>query len=196
MNAGNILCGYELRRGISEPFLWLSTRKSVFSLYQKPISAGIKDFPKRCFPMKQQYENSPADESLLLIVIVFITGKHPGKVIERSQNTAEHEKGPAERRRKVKGGLKSNYHIFFWKQRSQRRGREAMRFKDFHTNVSCAAWDYTNPEIVFISVSRDFVKQPSPTNVLKVKFTPVTFPAWKNPKKFRYFVESYTKLNK
>lgn len=189
MNAGNILCGKKLRRGISEPFptnlnqCWFSSTERISQLGVLSHEATAQVF----------HENSPADESLLLIVIVFMTENDAGKVFERTSVRHSTKKGPAEWRRKVKGGLKSNYHIF-WKRRSQRQGREAIRFKDFRTNVSCAARDFSNPEIVFLSLSRDFAEQPSAyESVLKVKFTPVTFSAWEHPRDSKASSEKVTR---
>lgn len=129
------------------------------------ITAALKDFPTRFFPMKQQHklfhENSPADESLLLIVIVFITGNDPGEVkSNESQNTTEHdtEKGPAGATEESKRWFKKQLsHL------SEASVEEEKRFasRTSERTVSGAAWDFSNPEIVFICVSRDFVKQPS-----------------------------------
>lgn len=93
----------------------------------------------------------------------------------RTQQNTTPRRDPPERRRKVKGGLKSNYHIFP-KPASRKRSDSLQGLPNEPFLV--------RPGISLIpksclSVCREISSNNlQPTNVLKVKFTPVMFLAW------------------
>lgn len=96
----------------------------------------------------------------------------------RTQQNTTPRRDPPERRRKVKGGLKSNYHIF------SKAGKPASRKRSDSLQGLPNEPFLVRPGISLIpksclSVCREISSNNlQPTNVLKVKFTPVTFLAW------------------